>query len=121
MGEIMERRVSTFGVIAARTNCPPDWGMKEKCPKCGYFHLRPGYCQALNPEASAAIASGRPISMKEARRLASLPLAVSVDTKAVDKADVDTPPVDKIDKTVDERRAYQREWLRKKRLEKEKG
>lgn len=70
---VRERNRANFGIIAARSNCPPDWGTKEKCPKCRQFHLRPGYCQALNPEASAVIGSGKLISLEEAKRLARLP------------------------------------------------
>lgn len=29
------------------SNCDPALGVKEPCPHCGQFHLRPGYCQAL--------------------------------------------------------------------------
>ncbi len=30
-------------------NCHPHLGTQERCPNCNQFHLRPGYCQALNP------------------------------------------------------------------------
>ena len=29
-------------------NCDKLLGTKEKCPHCGMFHLRPGYCSALD-------------------------------------------------------------------------
>jgi hypothetical protein len=32
-------------------NCPLIWGTTEKCHKCGQFHLRPGYCQALTVDS----------------------------------------------------------------------
>ena len=28
-----------------------DWEKRTKCPECGQFHLRAGYCQALDPES----------------------------------------------------------------------
>ena len=34
-------------------NCGTSLGTKERCPRCGQFHLRPGYCQALDPQKSA--------------------------------------------------------------------
>jgi predicted RNA-binding Zn-ribbon protein involved in translation (DUF1610 family) len=61
------------GVIAARANCDPKLGTTERCPHCGLFHLRPGYCQALNPKASEAIRSGRALTLEEARELARGP------------------------------------------------
>ena len=30
-------------------NSDVELGTKERCPYCGQFHLRPGYCQALEP------------------------------------------------------------------------
>ena len=85
----MERSIAKFGTVAARINCPPDWGTGGvRCHKCGQFHLRPGYCQALNPEASEAIASGRKISLEEAKRLAAGP---DVTPEPVTPLDV-TPP-----------------------------
>ena len=30
-------------------NCVTMLGEKERCPYCNQFHLRPGYCQALDP------------------------------------------------------------------------
>lgn len=31
-------------------NCDVDVGTKDRCAWCGQFHLRPGYCQALEPD-----------------------------------------------------------------------
>jgi hypothetical protein len=33
-------------------NCDPALGRTERCPRCNLFHLRPGYCQAVNETAS---------------------------------------------------------------------
>lgn len=69
--------MAEFGTLAAQTNCPGDVGMRHKdekldvkCPECGQFHLRPGYCQARNLAVSEAIGAGRRVSLDDARRLA---------------------------------------------------
>ena len=38
-----------FSVKARPLNCAPEIGDKVRCPRCKQFHLRPGYCQALDP------------------------------------------------------------------------
>ena len=48
-------------------NC--DKGTKERCPNCNQFHLRPGYCQALDPQKTA-IDAGKDAWIK--RRAAEL-------------------------------------------------
>lgn len=35
--------------ITRFNNCDSDIGVGSRCPNCGLFHLRPGYCQALDP------------------------------------------------------------------------
>jgi len=35
--------------MLASLNCDIKLGIKEKCPNCGLFHLRPGYCWKLDP------------------------------------------------------------------------
>lgn len=32
-------------------NCDPMLGTKERCPHCGQFHLRPGYCQTVHKQS----------------------------------------------------------------------
>lgn len=36
-------------VLVRADNCPSDLGIKEPCPHCDLMHVRPGYCQALDP------------------------------------------------------------------------
>jgi hypothetical protein len=89
------------GVIAARGNCDPRIGVFDakakdegRCPGCGQFHLRPGYCQALNPKASEAIASGRALTVEEARELARgpEPELVTVEAGSVTPTVTAPPP-----------------------------
>lgn len=35
-------------VTARQLNCEAELGTVSRCPYCGQFHLRPGYCQALD-------------------------------------------------------------------------
>ena len=85
-------------------NCTDDAnhvaGVKDavRCPRCGQFHLRAGYCQAL-------------------RRRQKVQEAVSVDDPVDTFVDnVDTPVDSVVDAdTAERRRAYKREWMRKKR------
>lgn len=37
------------GVVARPLNCDEMLGTSQRCPHCNQFHLRPGYCQALDP------------------------------------------------------------------------
>lgn len=60
----------------------------------------------MNPEASAAIASGRKLSMDQVRWLAALPV------DAVNTEPVHTDPVNT---SSARRRAYRREWMAMKR------
>ena len=129
------------------TNCDPDiavHGVTARCPRCGQWHLRPGYCQALDPTSywhvsplgqkwkaahpDLSTSVDRPVDKR-------VDIALVVDTVPVDKpprvdksvdkpASVDTASVDKstnVDKSVDtadalvDRLAYQREWIRRKR------
>ena len=124
-------------------NCDPAIGVFEKtarCPRCGQWHLRPGYCQALDPTSYWHVS---PLGQKwkAAHPDLSTPvdkrvdIALVVDTRSVDKsapvdksvdkpASVDTASVDKstnVDTSVDtsaapvDRLSYQREWVRRKR------
>ena len=36
-------------VISRPLNCDHDLTEKDRCPQCNQYHLRPGYCQALDP------------------------------------------------------------------------
>lgn len=36
-------------IKARPKNCDPFLGTREECPNCGYKHVMPGYCQALDP------------------------------------------------------------------------
>lgn len=37
-----------YGVDVRPLNCTTNIGEKERCPHCGQFHLRLGYCQAFD-------------------------------------------------------------------------
>jgi hypothetical protein len=37
------------GYTARPLNCAADLGATARCPNCKQIHLRPGYCQALDP------------------------------------------------------------------------
>ena len=39
--------------IARPANCDPSLGVSSPCPHCRQMHLRPGYCQALDPVSPA--------------------------------------------------------------------
>ena len=42
---------------ASRVNCDPEIGLvgsEDRCPNCRQWHLRPGYCQALDPNYRGA-------------------------------------------------------------------
>jgi hypothetical protein len=123
----MERKTAQFGTVAAACNCPKDWGTTTRCHKCGQFHLRPGYCQALNPAASEAIASGRRISLEEAKRLAQGPdvtpepvtmadVTTSEPVTAPDVTTSVTPPVNPDDDRKRKNRERIAEWREKQRL-----
>lgn len=71
-------------------NCDPKLGTKDRCPNCGQFHLRPGYCQAVYRESVDTGPVHKPLS--------------TVSTNADVDSDVD-------------RKAYKREWMRQKRAE----
>ena len=68
------------GYVMLPLNCPSDWGFREECPKCRQFHLRLGYCQAVDS-------------------VVDKPPSVDISTLS----------------SVDKRKAYQKEWSRKKR------
>ena len=63
-----------LGIIRlAKENCSREIGIKEKCPECGQFHLRPGYCRALNPHATDVIkriSEGEKVGVAEIKRAA---------------------------------------------------
>ena len=44
-------------IWALPANCAPSLGRPggERCPHCGYWHLREGYCQALNAKPLVAL------------------------------------------------------------------
>jgi predicted nucleic acid-binding Zn ribbon protein len=89
--------------IPRALNCVPDGhgiGSKACCPDCGQFHLRAGYCQALNPKASEAIRSGRRLTLAESRALARGPEAVPTVTPPVTLAPTVTSTVTPEDATV---------------------
>src|SRR6185295_20381031 len=43
------RKAGVFQVLIRPMNCDSALGTKDRCPHCNQFHLRPGYCQALDP------------------------------------------------------------------------
>ena len=82
-------------------NCDPQVGVNSRCPHCNQYHLRPGYCQALDP-----------INVDKYRAVDKPDVDTDVDTTVDTPVAVDTAPVD----TAEERRKhYQAEWIRRKR------
>ena len=85
-------------------NCGPQLGVENRCPHCGQFHLRPGYCQALDPiNRTVDKAVDKPMSTQE--------LSTDVDTTVDNMAKEISNSSDPEEK----RRAYQAEWIRRKR------
>jgi hypothetical protein len=93
-------------------NCDADVGTNDRCPQCHQYHLRPGYCQALDP-----INAGK---YPELHRPKAVDTPNTVDTP-VDNPSVDTPLSTPVDTEPDlfsaeeRRRRYQAEWVRRKR------
>ena len=91
---------------ASPFNCDKLLGSGDKCPNCGQFHLRPGYCQALDPRNAAQYGvSTQPRSVDT--------FTENVDT-SVDKKDASVDTVDR----KEHRRAKKAEYERKRRAAK---
>lgn len=107
----------------ASINCDPSLGVNSRCPHCGFFHLRPGYCWALdlvnNPHGLSTIPpktvdrQAPLVDKKASVDITPVDITNAVDTTAV----VDTviePDEEEVDKA-ERRRRQQREWARRKR------
>ncbi len=84
-------------------NCDPKLGIMEKCPECGLFHLRPGYCWKLDPLYPKGFKLGDILEMDDKIREQTVHKGVH----AVHKE----PELDAVEK----RKSYRREWMRKRR------
>lgn len=70
-------------------NCEAHLGTKERCPRCGQFHSRPGYCQALDPQKSAIDAAGPAWIKKRAAELRAF--YANIDSVSDDESETLTP------------------------------
>ena len=124
----------------APVNCTDDEG-EARCGRCGQFHLRPGYCQALargyDPRTNPCLRHvtdarflpadrGGTWREKAAKAVhaapVNAPVNASVNTpgpgsvhKAVHKPSVNTPVNSDAAKAAAVRRAYRKAWMARKR------
>ncbi len=125
------------------SNCSPELGRRGekevRCPYCGFFHLREGYCQALdprNPNYSATAAARAPVYKAPVNTTKPEPVNKPAPKIAAVNKPVNTAPVHKpsvntsqaapavhaapaADDAAEKRKAYRREWMARKRAEKE--
>src|SRR5262245_9979890 len=84
-------------------NCNPQVGVNERCLHCRQYHLRPGYCQALDPINAAQypdVHKPEPVNTEPVHKAS---VNTSVNTKPVHETEI----VD----TDERRKAYRREWM----------
>jgi hypothetical protein len=94
---IADHRVSW--IKARPMNCDAKLKEEHLCPDCKQAHLRPGYCQALDP-----INAGKYPQLHQQKRANTLANVLTDDANADD---------DKAER----RKVYQRELMRKRRAE----
>jgi hypothetical protein len=83
------------GCVTRPANCQTDLTESKRCPHCKQFHLRPGYCQALDPINAEKYPHLHP--------------------DLVNKSPVHGERVNNTVNSNEARREYRREWMRKKR------
>jgi hypothetical protein len=97
-----------ISAVVRPQNCEPsvhDADAAEKarkpCPNCNQFHLRPGYCQALDPINAAKYPHLHELAKFVNTAVNSVNSSVNTNETPVNSDEV--------------RKAYRREWMRKRR------
>jgi len=93
-------------------NCDPQLGLigsKARCPHCNQFHLRPGFCQAVHKASLVDTeAVHKPVHKPEPVHKPVHKLSTPLTEPEIE------PDADELDAT-EKRKAYKREWMRKRR------
>ena len=92
-------------------NCDPRVGVDNRCPHCRQHHLRPGYCQALDPINAAQYAVDKSVDTPVDKPMSTPDLSTNVDTTADNMAKEISNSTDPEER----RKHYQAEWVRRKR------
>ena len=101
------RKEGVFQVLVRPMNCDSALGTKDRCPHCNQFHLRPGYCQALDPV-------NKPVNMDV--NIATVHGSnVHIAEIQMTKREPEIEPDDDEEDRDARRKRLRREWMRKKR------
>lgn len=100
-------------------NCGAELGTKVRCPHCGQFHLRPGYCQALDPIHKDVHGNNDHISQDTVQMTTDVDIAAVHGADVVDvrmsKREPEIEPDEEEENREARRKRLKREWMKKKR------
>src|SRR6185295_14432646 len=99
------RKEGVFQVLVRPMNCDSSLGTKDRCPHCHQFHLRPGYCQALDPVNKPDAVNTEPVNK---------PTVVNMP---VNRPEPEVEPAEEVIDATEKRRRYMKAYMARRREE----